>query len=95
MYLQTAAVHTVPVIVDYFNDDQVKTHILPKVRRAFSPNDHSSVCAVLDFVSKVVVRLDRLTIIDEVLPIILDVKLINDVDVLIRVVGTYIKILKN
>ena len=83
-----AAISIVPLILDYFGDDIVRREILPKTRHVYeeSGGDIKMVLAVLACVSKILDKLDRSAIIDEVLPLLLEVKL-QDVNVLVRVLG--------
>ena len=83
-----AAISIVPLILDYFGDDIVRREILPKTRHVYeeSGGDVKMVLAVLACVSKILDKLDRSAIIDEVLPLLLEVKL-QDVNVLVRVLG--------
>ena len=87
-FLQMAAVSIIPIILDYFEDDVVRSEILPKTRTVYEQNggDVKIVLAVLACVSKILDKLDRSAIIDEVLPLLLEVKL-QDVNVLVRVLG--------
>jgi len=84
-----AAISIVPLILDYFGDDIVRREILPKTRHVYeeSGGDVKMVLAVLACVSKILDKLDRSAIIDEVLPLLLEVKL-QDVNVLVRVLGS-------
>ena len=83
-----AAVSVIPSILDFFNDDIVRQEILPKTRNVYEQNggDVKIVLAVLACVSKILDKLDKSAIIDEVLPLLLEVKL-QDVNVLVRVLG--------
>ena len=89
-----AAISIVPLILDYFGDDIVRKQILPKTRHVYeeSGGDVKMVLAVLACVSKILDKLDRSTIIDEVLPLLLEVKL-QDVNVLVHVLGNVMQIL--
>jgi hypothetical protein len=83
-----AAVSIIPVILDYFEDDVVRSEILPKTRTVYTQNggDVKIVLAVLACVSKILNKLDKAAIIDEVMPLLFEVKL-HDVNVLVRVLG--------
>jgi SCY1-like protein 2 len=85
-----AAVSVIPHILDFFTDDIVRNEILPKTRNVYKQNggDVKIVLAVLACVSKILDKLDRSAIIDEVLPLLLEVKL-QDVNVLVRVLGNH------
>ena len=89
-----AAISIVPLILDYFGDDIVRREILPKTRHVYeeSGGDVKMVLAVLACVSKILDKLDRSAIIDEVLPLLLEVKL-QDVNVLVRVLGKLLEII--
>ena len=90
MINQMAAVSVIPSILDFFNDEIVRLEVLPKTRKAYEQNggDVKIVLAVLACVSKILDKLDKTAIIDEVLPLLLEVKL-QDVNVLVRVLGKY------
>ncbi len=92
---QMAAVSVIPLILDYFTDDIIRTEILPKTRKVYESNggDVKIVLAVLACVAKILDKLDRSAIIDEVLPLLLEVKL-QDVNVLVRVLGTTLLLLR-
>ena len=62
--------------------------ILPKTRTVYSQNggDVKIVLSVLACVSKILNMLDKAAIIDEVMPLLFEVKL-QDVNVLVRVLG--------
>ena len=62
--------------------------ILPKTRMVYSQNggDVKIVLSVLACVSKILNMLDKAAIIDEVMPLLFEVKL-QDVNVLVRVLG--------
>ena len=83
-----AAVSVIPMVLDFFTDDIVRQEILPKTRKVYGQNggDVKIVLAVLACVSKILDKLDKTAIIDEVLPLLLEVKL-QDVNVLVRVLG--------
>ena len=83
-----AAVSIIPIVLDYFGDDVVRLKILPKTRVVYEQNgnDVKIVLAVLACVSKILNKLDKAAIIDEVLPLLFEVKL-QDVNVLVRVLG--------
>jgi SCY1-like protein 2 len=83
-----AAVSVIPIVLDYFEDEIVRAEILPKTRTVYEQNgsDVKIVLAVLACVSKILDKLDRSAIIDEVLPLLFEVKL-QDVNVLVRVLG--------
>ena len=83
-----AAVSIIPSVLDYFDDDVVRNQILPKTRTVYSQNggDVKIVLSVLACVSKILNKLDKAAIIDEVMPLLFEVKL-QDVNVLVRVLG--------
>ena len=83
-----AAVSIIPLILDYFPDEIIRMDILPKTRLVYEQNggDVKIVLAVLACVSKILNKLDKAAIIDEVLPLLYEVKL-QDVNVLVRVLG--------
>ena len=86
-----AAVSVIPCVLDFFHDEIVRQEILPKTRKVYEQNggDVKIVLAVLACVSKILDKLDKSAIIDEVLPLLLEVRL-QDVNVLIRVLGNYL-----
>ena len=83
-----AAVTIIPVILDYFDEDIVRNQILPKNKEVYEQNggDVKIVLAVLACISKILNKMDKMVIVEEVLPILFEVKL-ADVNVLIRVLG--------
>ena len=85
-----AAVSIIPVVLDYFPDDVVRADILPKTRLVYEQNggDVKIVLAVLACIAKILNKLDKPAIIDEVLPLLFEVKL-HDVNVLVRVLGNF------
>ena len=87
-----AAVSVIPIVLDYFDDEIVRAEILPKTRTVYEQNgsDVKIVLAVLACVSKILDKLDRSAIIDEVLPLLFEVKL-QDVNVLVRVLGEWLR----
>ena len=87
-HFQMAAVSVIPFILDFFNDDIVRQEVLPKTRIVYEQNggDVKIVLAVLACICKILDKLDKTAIIDEVLPLLLEVRL-QDVNVLIRVLG--------
>lgn len=88
--IQMAAVSIIPIILDFFEDDIVRAEILPKTRFVYEQNggDVKIVLAVLACISKILNKLDKPAIIDEVLPLLFEVKL-HDVNVLVRVLEIY------
>ncbi len=84
-----AAVSIIPSVLDYFNEDIVRK-ILPKTKSVYRQNggDVKIVLAVLACISKILNKMDKMVIVEEVLPILFEVKL-ADVNVLIRVLGKY------
>ncbi len=85
-----AAVSIIPAILDYFSEDIVRNQILPKTKSVYKQNggDVKIVLAVLACISKILNKMDKMVIIEEVLPILFEVKL-TDVNVLIRVLGEF------
>ena len=83
-----AAVSIIPVVLDYFSEDIVRNQILPKTKSVYKQNggDVKIVLAVLACISKILNKMDKMVIVEEVLPILFEVKL-ADVNVLIRVLG--------
>jgi len=83
-----AAVSIIPIVLDYFDDDIVRNEILPKTRKVYEQNggDVKIVLAVLACISRILNKMDKMVIVEEVMPILFDVKL-GDVNVLIRVLG--------
>jgi len=83
-----AAVSIVPLILDYFDEETVRSQILPKTKEVYKKNggDVKIVLAVLACISRILTKMDKMVIVEEVLPILFDVKL-GDVNVLVRVLG--------
>ena len=85
-----AAVSKIPIVLDYFDDDTIRYKILPKTRRVYetNKNDVKIVLAVLACILKILDKLEKTMIIDEVMPLLFEVKL-QDVNVLVRVLEIY------
>ena len=83
-----AAVSIIPGILDFIPDEIVRHEILPKTRKVYEQNkgDVKMVLAFLASVNKILEKVDKSAIMDEVLPLLMEVKL-QDVNVLVRVLG--------
>ncbi len=83
-----AAVSVIPTILDYFDEETVRNQILPKTKEVYAQNgaDVKIVLAVLACISRILNKMEKMVIVDEVLPVLFDVRL-GDVNVLVRVLG--------
>ncbi|XP_023332600.1 SCY1-like protein 2 isoform X2 [Eurytemora carolleeae] len=88
--VQMAAVSVVPAILDYLCDDVIRTELLPRARNVYSTNgaDVKIVLSLLACIAKILDKLDRAVIIDEVLPLLYDIRL-NDINILVTVLEIY------
>ncbi len=63
-----AAVTVIPVILDYFDEETVRNQILPKTKEVYTQNgaDVKIVLAVLACISRILNKMDKMVIVDEV-----------------------------
>ncbi|KAG8227409.1 hypothetical protein J437_LFUL000418 [Ladona fulva] len=88
--MESAALLAVTNVHDYLDETSIRRKILPKTKQVYerNSNDLKIVLNALSCVERTLDRLDRSLIIDEVLPMLWDVRL-QDPDVTIRVVNIY------
>lgn len=87
--LQVAAVVAATNASEYLDAEAIKKTVLPRTKAIYekSPTDVSLCLTVLGCIEKILDKLERSAIIDDVLPILADVKL-QDADVTVKVVST-------
>ncbi|XP_055612281.1 SCY1-like protein 2 isoform X2 [Uranotaenia lowii] len=88
--VQSAALVAVTNVYDYLDDITIKKLVLPKLKSVFekNQNDLKIMGNVLQCVERTLDKLDKSQIIDEVLPLLLEVRL-TDPDIVVRVVNIY------
>ena len=86
---QVAAVVAATNASEYLDTEAIKKTVLPRTKAIYekSPTDVSLCLTVLGCIEKILDKLERSAIIDDVLPILADVKL-QDADVTVKVVST-------
>lgn len=74
---------------EYLDEDAIKKTVLPRTKAIYekTPSDVSLCLTVLGCIERILDKLERTAIIDDVLPILADVKL-QDADVIVKVVST-------
>lgn len=85
---QTAALVAVTNVSEYLDEAAIRRMVLPKTKLVYekNQNDHKIVSNVLSCVERTLDRLDKSQIIDEVLPLLWDVRL-TDPEIILRVVS--------
>lgn len=88
--LQNAALVAVTNVSEYLEETAIRRMILPKTKHIYEKNQSDSkiVSNVLSCVERTLDRLDKSQIIDEVLPLLYDIKL-SDPQITLRVVSKY------
>jgi len=88
--VQMAAVSVVPTILDYLCDDVIRIELLPRARSVYLSNggDVKIVLSLLACIAKILDKLEKCVIIDEVLPLLGEIRL-NDVNILVTVLEIY------
>ncbi|XP_066155262.1 SCY1-like protein 2 isoform X2 [Euwallacea fornicatus] len=88
--VQNAALIAVINISDYLDESAIKMIILPKTKVIYqnNQNDLKLVSNVLSCIERSLDRLDKSQIIDEIMPLLLEIRL-NDPMVILRVVNIY------
>lgn len=86
--VQTAALVAVTNVSEYLDETSIRRMVLPKIKAVYEKNagDLKIVSNILSCIEKTLDRLERPQIIDEVLPLLWDVRL-QDPDVTLRVVS--------
>ncbi|XP_021921574.1 SCY1-like protein 2 [Zootermopsis nevadensis] len=88
--VQSAALVAVTNVSEYLDETAIRRMVLPKMKTVYEKNvaDLKIVLNVLSCVEKTLDRLDKAQIIDEVLPLLWDVRL-QDPEITLRVVNIY------
>ncbi|XP_066900810.1 SCY1-like protein 2, partial [Halyomorpha halys] len=88
--VQSAALVAVTNVSEYLDDISIRKMVLPKMKAVYEKNssDLKIVLNILSCVEKTLEKLDKGQIIDEVLPMLWEVRL-QDPDIIIRVVSIY------
>uniref|UniRef100_A0A0A9XY57 SCY1-like protein 2 n=2 Tax=Lygus hesperus TaxID=30085 RepID=A0A0A9XY57_LYGHE len=88
--VQSAALVAVTNVSEYLDETAIRKMVLPKMKTVYekNSNDLKLVLNVLACIEKTLDRLERSQIIDEVLPLLWEVRL-QDADVIVRVVNIY------
>ena len=89
-FFQTAAVIAASNASEYMDEESIKKKVLPKTKSIYqmNPTDIHLCLTVLTCLEKILDKLDRSAIIDDILPILYDVKL-TDAEVAVHVVSEY------
>nr|CAI5853628.1 unnamed protein product [Callosobruchus analis] len=88
--VQSAALVAVTNVADYLDEHAIRRMILPKVKLIYEKNqtDLKLVSNLLSCVERVLDRLDKAQIIDEVMPLLYEIRL-SDPQITLRVVNIY------
>uniref|UniRef100_A0A6P7FXR5 SCY1-like protein 2 n=1 Tax=Diabrotica virgifera virgifera TaxID=50390 RepID=A0A6P7FXR5_DIAVI len=88
--VQSAALLAVTNVAEFLDDNAIKKMILPKTKAIYEKNqtDSKLISNVLCCVERILDRLDKTQIIDEVLPLLYDIRL-SDPQITLRVVRKY------
>lgn len=94
-FFQTASLISIQTISDYIEDKALHSVVLVKVKTLLEKNqsDVKIISLILGFFEKILVRLDRNHILEQVIPTLLSMRL-SDPDIINRVVSKYIVPLK-
>ncbi|XP_058808190.1 SCY1-like protein 2 isoform X2 [Phymastichus coffea] len=85
--IQTAAFVALPNVKNYMDDMAIRRTVLPKVKMAFQ-NSTTDQRILMNALASILDRLEKQQIIDEVLPLLWDVKL-QEPEIILRMVGIY------
>lgn len=90
LFFQTASLISIQTISDYIEDKALHTVVLVKVKTLLEKNqsDVKIISLILGFFEKILVRLDRNHILEQVIPTLLSMRL-SDPDIINRVVSKY------
>lgn len=88
VFRQSAALVAVTNVSEYLDEGAIRAMVLPKTKAVYekNPGDLKITMNVLSCVEKTLDRLDKAQIIDEVLPLLWDVRL-QDPEITLRVVS--------
>jgi SCY1-like protein 2 len=90
VFFQSAALDAVHDISDYLDEYAIRQMIIPKTKNVYEKNqgDLHIIEGVLKCIERTIDRLEKSQIMDEVLPLLWDVRL-NDPKIAVRVVSEY------
>uniref|UniRef100_A0A336MKF9 CSON002411 protein n=1 Tax=Culicoides sonorensis TaxID=179676 RepID=A0A336MKF9_CULSO len=88
--VQSAALVAVTNVYEYLDEVSIKKMVLPKIKTVFEKNqsDLKIMANVLQCIERTLPKLEKSQIIDEVLPLLWDIRL-SDPDLVLRVVNIY------
>lgn len=91
MQIQSAALVAVANVYEYVDEMSIRRMVLPKIKAVFEKNqsDLKIMANVLQCVERILDKLDKSQIIDEVLPMLYEIRL-SDPEIILRVVRKYI-----
>lgn len=91
MQIQSAALVAVANVYEYVDEVSIRRMVLPKIKAVFEKNqsDLKIMANVLQCVERILDKLDKSQIIDEVLPMLYEIRL-SDPEIILRVVRKYI-----
>lgn len=90
MQIQSAALVAVANVYEYVDEISIRRMVLPKIKTVFEKNqsDLKIMANVLQCVERILDKLDKSQIIDEVLPMLYEIRL-SDPEIILRVVRKY------
>lgn len=90
MQIQSAALVAVANVYEYVDEISIRRMVLPKIKTVFEKNqsDLKIMSNVLQCVERILDKLDKSQIIDEVLPMLYEIRL-SDPEIILRVVREY------
>ncbi|CRL00270.1 CLUMA_CG013543, isoform A [Clunio marinus] len=90
MQIQSAALVAVANVYEYVDELSIRRMVLPKIKTVFEKNqsDLKIMANVLQCVERILDKLDKSQIIDEVLPMLYEIRL-SDPEIILRVVHIY------
>lgn len=90
MQIQSAALVAVANVYEYVDEVSIRRMVLPKIKTVFEKNqsDLKIMSNVLQCVERILDKLDKSQIIDEVLPMLYEIRL-SDPEIILRVVREY------
>lgn len=90
MQIQSAALVAVANVYEYVDEMSIRRMVLPKIKAVFEKNqsDLKIMANVLQCVERILDKLDKSQIIDEVLPMLYEIRL-SDPEIILRVVRKY------
>jgi len=91
LILQSASLISASLIADYLDEDFIRKTILPKVKLFYEKysSDLKVVLNILICLEKIISKLERSTIIEDVLPILCENAKSQDPDIILKVVRKY------